>query len=128
MSDHKDAQFLLKLAEKDLKALKGMQDHEIFADEIFGFHAQQVVEKTLKGWIASLGAAYPFTHNIARLLAILEDQGVRVDALWDLAEYTAFAVEFRYGSLIETEELLDRPGILSRVQGLYDHVANVIGI
>jgi hypothetical protein len=31
MSDHKDAQFLLKLAEKDLKALKGMKDQEIFA-------------------------------------------------------------------------------------------------
>jgi HEPN domain-containing protein len=55
MSELKHARALLAMAEKDLKALQGMGDATTFADEIFGFHAQQSVEKTLKAWIAALG-------------------------------------------------------------------------
>jgi len=39
MSDPKQAQSMLHMAQKDLKALKGMMDTLIFEDEIFGFHA-----------------------------------------------------------------------------------------
>jgi HEPN domain-containing protein len=127
MSDIEHARALLAMAAKDLRALKGMDEPETFADEIFGFHAQQTVEKSLKAWIAALGAEYPLTHNIARLLAILEDLEVRVEPLWDLAEYTAFAVEFRYGALVEGEELLNRPKVINRVQELFEQVELIIG-
>ncbi|MFL5004357.1 MAG: hypothetical protein ACJ8DK_03290 [Microvirga sp.] len=30
-----------------------MLDRQDFAEEIFGFHAQQVVEEALKAWIAA---------------------------------------------------------------------------
>ena len=40
-----EARQLLAAANKDLRALQGMIDASIFADEIFGFHAQQAVEK-----------------------------------------------------------------------------------
>lgn len=43
MSDIRHAKFLLNMAAKDLKALEGMKDSDIFAEEIFGFHAQQAV-------------------------------------------------------------------------------------
>jgi hypothetical protein len=59
MSELKHARELLALAAKDLQALTGMGDLETFADEIFGFHAQQAVEKTLKAWIAASGERYP---------------------------------------------------------------------
>ena len=39
---------LLTVARKDFDALRGMENNDLFADEIFGFHAQQAVEKTLK--------------------------------------------------------------------------------
>jgi HEPN domain-containing protein len=45
-----------------------MTDPGVFADEVFGFHAQQAIEKTLKAWIALLGQEYPFVHDVDALL------------------------------------------------------------
>ena len=45
MSDRKHAELMLDKAETDLRALRGMGDAEQFADEIFGFHAQQGPKK-----------------------------------------------------------------------------------
>ena len=44
MSDLKQARVLLMSAEQDISALRGMADAAVFADEIFGFHAQQAAE------------------------------------------------------------------------------------
>jgi len=126
MSELKYARALLVMAEKDFRALQGMGDAAIFADEIFGFHAQQCVEKTLKAWIAALGGEYPLTHNLARLLVILEDQGEEVKDFWDLAEYTVYAVEFRYGPLDMVEEALNRPLIIAKVQKLVSQIQKLL--
>lgn len=126
MSEIEHARAMLTMAERDLKALKGMEDSQTFAEEIFGFHAQQVVEKTLKAWIAAWGEEYPLTHNIARLLAILQDKGGEVENYWDLVEYTAYAVEFRYDFLNTVEEPLDRLRVMDRVQSIFDHVKHII--
>jgi HEPN domain-containing protein len=126
MSEFKHACALLSMAEKDFRALEGMRDAATFADEIFGFHAQQAVEKTLKAWIAAQGQEYPLTHNLARLLAILEDEGAQVEDFWDLTEYTAFAVEFRYGSLDMSQEPLNRPVVVSQVARLIERVKGLM--
>lgn len=73
-SDRDEAYILLLAARKDWRALSGMRDETIFADEIFGFHAQQAVEKTLKAWLALCGVAYPRTHDISLLLSVLRMQ------------------------------------------------------
>jgi HEPN domain-containing protein len=126
MSELKHAHALLNLAEKDLKALCGMGDTHTFADEIFGFHAQQAMEKTLKARLTARGQEYPLTHNLARLLALFEEQGAAVDEFWDLTEYTAFAVEYRYGSLEIVEGPLDRPMVILKVQELMNRVQGVL--
>jgi len=126
MSELEHARSMLVMAQKDLKALKGMGDSQVFADEVFGFHAQQAVEKALKAWIAALGEEYPLTHNIARLLAIVEGQGGDVERFWDFVEYTAFAVEFRYESMSIAREPLDRPTVIGNVQRLFDYIKSVI--
>ncbi|NIR50348.1 HEPN domain-containing protein [candidate division KSB1 bacterium] len=36
---------------------------KMFDDEIFGFHAQQAVEKVVKAWPNLLGIVYPRTHD-----------------------------------------------------------------
>ena len=117
---------MLAMAEKDLKALIGMTDVEIFDEAIFGFHVQQAVEKSLKAWIAALGMAYPFTHDISRLLTILENQSIDVESFWDLVEYNAYAVQFRYEAFETLEEPLDRDAVITDIQGLVDHVCRVM--
>jgi len=126
MNELDHARAMLSQAEKDRRALGGMLDKEVFAEEIFGFHAQQAVEKALKAWIASLGKEYPLTHSIARLLAILQELGADMAAFWDLTEYTAYAVEFRYGGLHLAEEPLNRQAVLSRVEELLHQVDLII--
>jgi HEPN domain-containing protein len=73
MSEFEYAQSLLAMAQKDLDALQGMTDAQTFADEIFGFHVQQAVEKLLKAWLNALDSEYPFSHDISVLLMLLEE-------------------------------------------------------
>jgi len=83
MEPCEEARQLLLGAEKDLRALAGMREPEVFAEEIFGFHAQQAVEKCLKAWITLFGAEYPRTHDLSFLLSRLESLGERVEEFED---------------------------------------------
>ena len=65
MSDPMQARALLEAAERDVSALRGVDDTVMFADEIFGFHVQQAAEKLLKAWLALLGEIYPLSHDPA---------------------------------------------------------------
>ena len=80
-SDKDHALQLLEMADKDLQALQNMRNAEDFANEIFGFHAQQAIEKALKAWIASLNLTYPKSHDVSALVRILEDAGESSDVL-----------------------------------------------
>jgi HEPN domain-containing protein len=77
MSDLEHSRALLRMAQRDLNALRGMinpavtSSASLFSDEIFGFHAQQATEKCLKAWIASLGRRYPRTHDLMALIGEL---------------------------------------------------------
>ena len=48
MSAHEAARMMLAMAAKDIKAIRVLADPDLVDDEIFGFHAQQAVEKSLK--------------------------------------------------------------------------------
>ena len=126
MSDIEDARTLLSAARRDSRALKGMCDPGVFADEVFGFHAQQAVEKALKAWIASAGHDYPLTHNLIVLLAQLEEIGSDIDEFWPLVELNAFAVQFRYAQYENLDNALDRSATTRKVEYLLDHVESVI--
>lgn len=126
MTDLDHGRQLLRLAQRDLKALRGMTDSETFADEIFGFHAQQSVEKCLKGWLATRGVEYPKTHDLRALLALLKEQGVDVEDLWDVVEYNFFAVQFRYEAFDQIEEPLDRSAVIARVADLVQRVDSLL--
>lgn len=95
-----------------------MSDAETFADEIFGFHAQQAAEKLLKAWPALLGATYPITHNFARLLALLETFGADVARVRPLAEYTPYTVQFRYAPVDPAATPLDRQAAVAGIEAL----------
>ena len=126
MTDLEQARELLEAARRDLSALRGMGDAEIFADEIFGFHVQQAVEKSFKAWLALLGETYPTTHNLERLLKALatRDPGaVRFD---ELTGYAPYAVVLRYADAAPQRGAIDRREALLRVEALFERVRRLM--
>lgn len=126
MSDLKHARRLLTMANKDLAALAGMSDPVVFADEIFGFHAQQAAEKALKAWLAALGVVYPLKHDLALLLQFLAKQGAEVSAFKSLDDYTDFAVDFRYLGIEMAAASPDRTAVRVEITDLLEHVRRVV--
>lgn len=125
MSDEgrEHAQALLEMARKDARALAGMMDPGVFADEIFGFHAQQAIEKALKAWCARRGIEYPLTHDLSELVALLREDGCDVDAFEDLLRFNAFAVMLRYEALEEKTPFFERERVIEEIDTLLTHVA-----
>lgn len=124
--DREHAHALLEMAEKDARALSGMMDADVFADEIFGFHAQQAVEKALKAWCAHRGITYPLTHDLSELFSLLREEGCEVEAFDDLLRFNAFAVLFRYEALEEETPVFERERVVEDVETLLTHVAQLL--
>lgn len=122
MSDGKQARLLLAASKRDLTALRGMMDATVFADEIFGFHVQQAVEKLFKAWLDLLGETYPTTHNLARLLEMLNTHGVETRGFDELVEFTPYAVQFRYAPSEPSSIPLDRVQAVDSVRALFSVV------
>jgi HEPN domain-containing protein len=126
MSDPKHARLLLGIAGSDRKALHHMLDADSFDDVIFGFHAQQAVEKVLKAWLSWRGVAYPRTHDLKVLYRLLEDQReLGLEGFIELVDLTDFAVQFRYDLITELEPL-DRPTVISRIDALFARVEQLL--
>jgi HEPN domain-containing protein len=127
MDDGQRADQLLQVARKDRNTLEAMIAAEVagtshFDPAIFGFHAQQAVEKTLKSWLVSLGQTYPFTHDLQLLLDQLADAGQDPQPFAALADLTPFAVFYRYELMTDDLPPIDRSDYLSRVDRLLTHV------
>ena len=122
MSDVKCARMLVSAAKRDIDALRVMRRPDEVSDEVFGFHVQQSAEKLLKGWIALEGEVYPLTHSIEDLCDLLASRDAAVEPFRALADYTPYAVEFRYAGIDPDAELIDREGALALVQALLDRI------
>ena len=120
MSDLKCAKLLLRAAERDLLTLRSMADST--PEESVGFHVQQAAQKALKAWLAVLGHTYPLTHSLELLIDLLARQGVAVGSFRALADYTPYAVEFRYAGVDPGAERIDREGAFATVDGLLERV------
>jgi HEPN domain-containing protein len=98
-SDKDHAVQLWAMASKDHQALAHMQDTESFAEEIFGFHAQQVIEKGLKAWIAVRHLTFPKSHDVSVLVRILEKAGedlISVNSrIWKITRSSRYSIDTR---------------------------------
>ena len=127
MKDLEQAKSLLSMAEKDHRALRGMENPAVFSEEIFGFHVQQAVEKGLKAWLCALGISFPKTHDLDELGALLEGAGQKIpESFLALLEFTDFAVAFRYDAFPDWESDVDRRDCLDRVNRLLQHVRRIV--
>jgi HEPN domain-containing protein len=126
MPDIETAKALLSAAGRDLRALCNMTDADRFPLEVFGFHAQQVVEKSLKAWLSITGVEYPMTHNIRFLIVLLQQSGEDISDLWNLVSLSAFAVQFRYEAFEMVNEQMDRAAVLQGAEDLYTRVNKLL--
>lgn len=68
--------------------------------EDFCFDAQQAAEKAIKAILIQRGVSFPYSHDIGRLLTLLERSGEKVPVSARRSErLTRFAVEARYPGL-----------------------------
>ena len=115
-----EAARLLRIARRDLKMARRLLDPDV-EEASWGWAAQQCLEKTLKAWLHTTGVKPPATHDLARLLLLLEQSGVDTTDLLSLRAFSTFAVQCRYDD--EPEELsLDRAAWCNRAAALIDQV------
>ncbi len=83
------------------------------------FNAQQAVEKALKALLINYDTQFPYTHNIAELLTLLQDTGQSLpDFVRTSARLTRFAVTLRYPRIfppIKQEEYEQASAIAEKV-------------
>ncbi len=95
---------LLK-AKQDMAVLEKLVDEEEIADEIIGFHAQQVAEKSIKAILIWKAVKFRKTHDLSELIDLCIDEAIAVPQEFiNIDELTPFAVEFRYDLFVESEE------------------------
>jgi len=126
---------------KLVRAWKEKSDHDLLTCErlmsfddptvdIILFHAQQAVEKAIKGFLVSRRCFdFPQTHDLGRLLDIAESKESALESLDFIVELTPYAVEARYpdamdwGSGVDPQEYVEMANdacktIWSYVEGL----------
>jgi HEPN domain-containing protein len=119
-----DAALMLRIAQRDLKAARGMLDEEAFAEATWGYQIQQATEKALKAWISCLGQHYPRTHDLLLLCGLIGDLGGDPSPFQQLVNFSPFGSRLRYD---EEEPLgLDRALWNQRCADLLAHVAALI--
>jgi HEPN domain-containing protein len=72
-----EAERLLRIARRDLRMARRLLDL-VVEEASWGWALQQTFEKTLKAWLHHLGVKPPHSHDISRLLVLLEQTGVDI--------------------------------------------------
>ena len=129
MSRREDADLAALLARKaggDATAVREFAANPEISDGIIGFHAQQAIEKWLKAAMALHGIREARTHDLGRLLQILENEGVSLpENASRLDELTIYAVPLRYDDLLDAEPL-DREDVKQLIGGVEAWAARVL--
>ncbi|KPJ77404.1 MAG: hypothetical protein AMS14_00590 [Planctomycetes bacterium DG_20] len=94
-----------------------------FTPAIRGFHAQQAVEKALKGWLACAGVCFPMTHDLRALFDLLDTNALAVpEALRRLERLSVYAVLFRYDALGGPPDDVDFAPVCQEIDSLIAHI------
>jgi HEPN domain-containing protein len=122
MTPHNRALELVRLASRDERAAHVLQADPTIDNATIGFHYQQAAEKLLKALLAERNVDYPLTHDLERLLALVNVAGYHVPvAENELIRLTPFAVNSRYEDDDESQQL-DAPRTGSLIERLREWV------
>ena len=99
-----------------------MEDRFLFED--LCYDAQQTAEKALKALCISLNISFPWTHSIAELLTLLENNGVDIPEIVKEAEIlTVYATDTRYPGDWEPVEEEEYVEALRHAKTIFDWVS-----
>jgi HEPN domain-containing protein len=106
------AAILARKANDDAVALREFEGNPEIADSILGFHAQQAIEKWLKAVLAGKGIHFEYTHDLRRLIELMEGAGITFPLdTPEVVMFTEFAVPLRYEDLLDAEPLDRRAAV-----------------
>ena len=122
----------LRLAHDDLRSAKALASLDPPPWQNVVFHAQQAVEKALKGAVFHFGGRAARTHDLGELVVHLAD--LNRDAALALvlahgralAEMSRFAVEPRYGEGVEITPAIARAAVATAA-GVFERVVGWAG-
>lgn len=118
MTPHDRARELYALAHEDEHVAWALEKAPDIGDPPVGFHYRQAAEKLLKAVLAEGNVDFPYTHDLAGLLALVNQAGYEVPVKPDeLASLTPFAVTLRYQTGAEVPGL-NRPQVRQLVETL----------
>ncbi|MFM8767801.1 MAG: HEPN domain-containing protein [Rubrivivax sp.] len=133
---HDHAMALLRRARDDLYIVQRLIEDPNAPAWVLGFHAQQAVEKALKGALSFAGSEYPRTHNLDMLSQLIKAAGLTPPpCAADLGVLTPFGVVLRYEdapteecqSIATTQLLRLAEEVISWARQLIDPTALVTG-
>ena len=88
----------LNRAKSNLAIAKGRVP-DVYLEDLC-FEAQQAAEKAIKSVMIKRGIEFPYVHDLARLLSLLEAAGERVpETVMQAEELTQYAMSTRYPSI-----------------------------
>lgn len=126
MTADNEAQQIFKKALEDIKVLDKLIDDFDVADETWGFHAQQAIEKLLKSVLFKNKIEFPRTHDLGYLAGLLQDSGLKLPVSIDDIEFlNPFGVTLRYDDVADADKI-DRPQIRNLVQNIFNWVESEI--
>jgi HEPN domain-containing protein len=126
MAPAEDALLLLRLVERHLGSLRGTLDAASFADEDWGFLAQQTLEKLLKALLVLNAQEPPRSHSLQRLIQDLESCGDAITLAPELLALDDFAVLARYDA-DPTPLPADRARLLTLLDALHQELRRRVG-
>lgn len=97
-----DAREWIRRARSNLSQAKGgIQLPEVCLEDLC-FQAQQAAEKAMKGMLVALRVRFPYTHDLADLLSLIEQAEQTIpEQIREAARLSDYAVEARYPGLAE---------------------------
>jgi HEPN domain-containing protein len=121
------AGFLSRKAENDAKAARVLASGEEIDDQSVGYHAQQAIEKWIKAVMASRRLPEVRTHDLGRLLEVLEAAEIEAPPGADRLDFLSpFFVQQHCDELLDVEPL-DREAVVmlvDEVGGWASHFLN----
>jgi HEPN domain-containing protein len=108
------------------KAQKAIDIPEVCLEDLC-FDAQQAAEKALKALLIHVKQAFPYVHDLAVLLARLEEAGLDVpERIKVAASLTEYAVAARYPGAFESVTKREYAEAVAKAEGVLQWVQEVV--